>query len=74
MRDRGTFHQQDMTVIGYLSPERRCLLYLSLPRKRLRSAYMTYKIWNCPGFSATLEYFLEAGLGPYAIYPLILAQ
>lgn len=33
-----------------------------------------YKIWNCPGFSATLEYFLEAGLGPYAIYPLILAQ
>lgn len=24
---------------------------------------MTYNIWNYPGFSATLGYFLEAGLG-----------
>lgn len=35
---------------------------------------MTYKIWNCPGFPATLGYFLETGLGSYAIYPLALAQ
>lgn len=35
---------------------------------------MTYKIWNCPNFSAILGFFLEAGLGPYAIYPLALAQ
>lgn len=35
---------------------------------------MTYKIWNCPSFSAVLGFFLEAGLGPYAIEPLALAQ
>lgn len=35
---------------------------------------MTYKIWNCPNFSAILGFFLEAGLGPYAIYPFALAQ
>lgn len=35
---------------------------------------MTYKIWNCPNFSANLGFFLEASLGPYAIYPLALAQ
>lgn len=35
---------------------------------------MTYKIWNCPDFSAILGHFLEAGLEPYAIYPFALAQ
>lgn len=35
---------------------------------------MTYKIWNCPDFSAILDYFIEAGLRPYASYPLALAQ
>lgn len=35
---------------------------------------MTYKIWNCPDFPATLGYFLEAGLGPFDLYPLALAQ
>lgn len=37
-------------VVVYLSPERRCLLISCPPpqRSQLRSAYMTYTIWNCP--------------------------
>lgn len=35
---------------------------------------MTYKIWNCPNFSAILGYFVEAGLGPMPFTHLLLAQ